>query len=91
MKHKPGVYRLGRCYIIVSIDPGVGWHLSISAKEHLPSYNEIKAARYLLIPDEVTMAEIFPPKNEFVNVNPNCRHLFQIPSDVSTNLILPHE
>jgi hypothetical protein len=29
------------------------------------------------------MAEIFPPKDEFVNLHENCRHLWQIEIDES--------
>ena len=61
MEHKPGNYKMGRCTIIVSIDNGL-WHLSISTPNALPSYNEIKQARYKYCPDDIYMAEIFPPK-----------------------------
>jgi len=68
---------MGRCNIIVSIDNGM-WHLSISTPNALPSYKEMKAARYKYLPNEIYAAEIFPPKEEFINVHPYCRHLYQI-------------
>lgn len=74
---KPGIYRMGRCNIIVTIDKGK-WHLSISVHNALPSYKEIKAARYRYCPNEIYMAEIFPPKEEFINLHPYTRHLFEI-------------
>jgi hypothetical protein len=74
---KEGVFKFGRCTVIVSIDAGL-WHLSISTPNASPSYNEIKEARYKFIPDEVVMAQIFPPKSQFVNLHPYCHHLFQI-------------
>jgi len=77
---KTGTFRMGRCYIIVSIDNGL-WHLSISTPSASPSYNEIKKARYLFLPDNVTMAQIFPPKPEFVNLHPYCHHLWQIENE----------
>lgn len=76
-------HKMGRCNIIVSREPikkngEYGWHLSISTPNALPSYKEIKEARYKFLPDEVYMAEIFPPKKEFVNTHPYCRHLYEI-------------
>ena len=76
-KFKEGVFKMGRCTIIVSIDAGK-WHLSISTPNASPSYKEIKAARYKLIPDNVTMAQIFPPMEEFIDVHHYCHHLWEI-------------
>jgi hypothetical protein len=75
--YKTGTFKMGRCNIIVSIDDGL-WHLSISTHDCSPSYNEIKEARYKYIPDDVTMAQLFPPKSEFVNIHPYCHHLWEI-------------
>jgi hypothetical protein len=77
-EHKEGVFKMGRCHVIVTIDND-RWHLSISTnnKKILPSYKEIKAARYKYIPDDVYMAEIFPPKRDFVNVA-EVRHLWEV-------------
>jgi len=74
------VYQMGRCRVLVSQDNGL-WHLSISTPNCSPSYNEIKEARYQYIPDDVTMAQLFPPKREFVNVHPYCHHLWEIPNE----------
>jgi hypothetical protein len=77
MDCSPGTFRFGRCVVIVSIDNGL-WHLSISTRDALPSYKEVKAARYRFVPNDLYMAEIFPPEDEFVNVHPYCRHLWQV-------------
>lgn len=74
---KPGLFLMGRCKIIVTIDDGK-WHLSISTANASPSYKEIKKARYKFIPDDIYMAQIFPPKREFVNLHPYCHHLWEI-------------
>ena len=74
---KEGTFRMGRCTVIVSIDAGL-WHLSISTRNCSPSYKEIKQARYTYIPDELYMAQIFPPKADFVNLHPFCHHLWQV-------------
>jgi len=74
---KEGTFRMGRCTIIISIDDGL-WHLSISTSNCSPSYKEIKQARYTYIPDDIYMAQIFPPKADFVNLHPFCHHLWQV-------------
>jgi len=79
-KFKSGVFSLGKCLVFVAIENGL-WHLSISRKDRSPNYEEIKEARYKFIPDEVYMAQIFPPKKEFVNVMPFCHHLWEIRHD----------
>lgn len=63
--------------VIITTEDGL-LHLSISREDRLPTYDELKEARYALLPDEVHMAMIFPPKEEFVNVHSNCLHLFQL-------------
>lgn len=78
MEYKEGTFKMGRCNIIVSIDEG-NWHLSISTPTASPSYTEIKAARYMYLPDNIHVAQIFPPKEDFVNFHPYCHHLYQIP------------
>lgn len=76
---KTGVFKMGRCNVIVTLDMGL-WHLSISTPAASPSYKELKKARYKFIPNHVTMAQLFPPKEEFVNVHPFCHHLWEMPT-----------
>lgn len=54
------------------------WHLSISHQHRVPSWDEIKDARYALCPDQAHMAMILPPKAEYVNVHPFTMHLFEV-------------
>jgi hypothetical protein len=79
-KYKEGTFRFKKCTVMVSIDNGK-WHLSISKHNASPSYKEIKAARYYYVPNDVTMAQLFPPEEEFVNLQPYCHHLWQIDED----------
>jgi hypothetical protein len=79
---KPGIFQLLGLRIIISIDAGL-WHLSASCADRMPSYSELKYLHYQMLPDNIYMAEIFPPKDEFVNINPNVRHLWQIEVDKS--------
>lgn len=77
---KQGIFVMGRCNVVVSVDNGK-YHLSISTPYESPSYEEIKEARYRFVPDEVYMAQIFPPKGSFVNVHPFCHHLWEIEAE----------
>lgn len=67
----------GECLALVSKDDGK-WHLSISHPDRYPTWDEIRDARYEFIPDEVTMAMLLPPKGEYVNLHPNCFHLWEV-------------
>ena len=71
-----GTFSLGECTVMVGIE--AGWHLSISHPNRLPTYDEVKEARYKFLPDDVHMAMIFPPRREFVNLHPTCFHLWEI-------------
>jgi hypothetical protein len=79
-------YAMGECRIIVARNiygttKGLGparWHLSISCANRYPTWDEIHDARYQLLPDDCIMAIILPPKEEYVNLHPNCFHLHEI-------------
>ena len=77
-------YRLGACRILVGKEPVHGklqWHLSISCQHRNPSWEEIKAARYALCPDQARMAMLLPPQNEYVNMHEHCFHLWEVPPE----------
>jgi len=67
--------------ILASDHNGKGWHISASLANRLPTYEELKEIRYRLAPGNITMAMIFPPKEEFVNLHEFCHHLHQIPGE----------
>jgi hypothetical protein len=71
---------MGACRIIVS-QQRAGWHLSISREDRLPSWEEVRDARYALVPDAATMALLLPPRSEYVNVHAFCLQLYEIPSE----------
>jgi hypothetical protein len=82
----------GGCGVIVSREPAKAapagiwlppaelelWHLSISHPDRYPSWDEIADVRYALVPDDVTMALLLPPRGEYVNAHEYCFHLWQI-------------
>lgn len=66
------------------------WHLSIShgldsqlmnrrIPGRIPTWDEIKEARYKFIPNDVNMAIMFPPKEHYINVHKTTIHLWEIP------------
>ena len=67
-----------RLAVIVAWEPGDGWHLSISHPTRYPTWDEIRDARYDLLPDDCTMAMLLPPRAEYVNLHPNCFHLHEV-------------
>jgi len=54
------------------------FHMSISHADRYPTWDEVADARYELIPDDVTMAMLLPPREQYVNVDEHCFHLWQI-------------
>ena len=67
------------------------WHLSLSHRSNsvfspaggpapgrLPTWEEIKEARYEFCTDSVYMAMILPPKAEYVNLHPTTMHLHEV-------------
>lgn len=58
-----------------------GWHMSMSKKDKMPTYEEMKDMRYKMLPNRIYACEIFPPREEFVNRHPFCRHLWEMPKD----------
>ena len=51
-------------------------HLSMSLQSRLPTYHELKSARYTFFPPEAEVVQVFPPESEFVNCHPYCLHLW---------------
>ena len=64
------------CVVIITKDAGL-WHMSISRKDRLPNYDELKTARYQFFEDVPYMVQIFPPKEHFVNIHQFTLHLWE--------------
>ena len=71
------VFRKNRLQAFVSIDAG-RLHMSISHRQRYPTWDEIKDARYALLPHDITMAQFLPPPSRYINVHPNCFHLWEV-------------
>lgn len=74
-----GLFRYKGKNVFVNIEEGK-WHLSADARRTL-GYYEFKELRYQFLPNHLSVAQIFPPREEFVNVNENCFHLYEIDAD----------
>lgn len=62
--------------VIVSRDAG-RWHISISVADRYPTWEEIKAARYGLVPDDAFMVMGLPPAIHYINLHPNAFQLWE--------------
>lgn len=62
--------------VFISVEGG-RWHLSVSAGPTL-GYYELKEIRYKFMPNDMEVAQIFPPREEFVNLHENCFHLYEL-------------
>jgi len=82
-------YRMGQCSVLVQWHLAYGWHMSTAHPDRYPTWDEIKTARYQLLPQDITMAMLLPPPGEFVNVHNNCFHLHQVPNDTGCRMVLP--
>lgn len=75
----------GTLLAIVTDDPGVGWHMSVSHRDHnaqlrrYPTWDELAHAREELLPDDLLFVMRFPREEEFVNVHDTTFHLFEHP------------
>lgn len=72
-------YAWGDCRAHVSVDNHL-WHLSVSCQHRYPTWDEIYTAWYDLVPDAetITGAILLPAKAEYVNLHPNCFHVYQL-------------
>lgn len=65
------------CRVIYSVEGGKE-HVSISHSKRYPNWNEITYVRYKLMKPNITVAQILPQREEYVNTHVNCFHLWEI-------------
>ena len=71
---------------------GEQWlHASFSYPARIPSYDDVYEVRRLFFPSDKTVLQIFPPREEHVNLHPYTLHLWCCLShdSSSSSLILP--
>jgi hypothetical protein len=65
------------------------WHLSVSHRTNThppqpgryPSWDEIRDARYRFMPGDITVAQLLPPEDDYVNAHSTTFHLWEIPAE----------
>jgi hypothetical protein len=72
------LYAMEECRIIITHEKG-RWHMSISTGYRLPTWWEIKFARYELLPKDITMVMVLPPPDSYVNIHPYTFQLIETP------------
>ena len=84
LRELPGfaVFVMGGCSIIRAREPAGAngeqlWHLSIAHPSRHPTWDEIKVARYRLLPDDRTFGLLLPPRASYVNVQTQ-DHVFHL-------------
>jgi hypothetical protein len=76
------LFRFGDCNIMLAREP-VGpnltylWHLSISCLDRHPTWDEIKTARYRLLPGDLCFGMLLPPAGLYVNLSAQ-DHVFHL-------------
>ena len=66
---------------------GAEWeHVSVSLPNRIPNWREMCLIKELFWGDEDTVVQFHPPKADYVNLHPNCLHLWRHPE---TNWDLP--
>lgn len=62
----------------VIISNGLGWeHVSVSLKGRIPRWQEMCYIKDLFWGDEEVVIQYHPRKSEYVNLHPNCLHLWR--------------
>ena len=56
---------------------GMLWlHVSVSRSDRIPSWDDLKVIRTVFIGDDRLALQVFPPKEEWINLHPYCLHLW---------------
>ncbi len=74
--YSTGLFKYKGKMVFVTLENGT-YHLSVSSG-HTLGYYELKEIRYAFLPNRINAAQIFPPREEFVNVHQNCFHLYEL-------------
>lgn len=78
------VWRGGGLVVLLSRDDtqhGPLFHMSISHKHRYPTWDEIAAARYAILPATIDMMMVLPQTSDYVAIHPNCFHLWETPAE----------
>lgn len=79
---KCGAFQLNlegsRLIFNVIASSGGGWeHVSVSTEERCPKWSEMQQIKELFFDDDEAVMQLHPAKSDYVNVHPNCLHLWR--------------
>lgn len=63
--------------VAVSLNSNGTEHVSVSKKKKIPTWEEMCFIKDLCFEDEEEVIQIHPKKSEYVNIYPNCLHLWR--------------
>jgi hypothetical protein len=70
----------GKHYMVIASN-GSGWeHVSVSPHcnaNHTPSWDVMSAVKDMFFNPEECVVQYHPPKSDYVNLHPNCLHLWR--------------
>ncbi len=56
---------------------GKRWiHFSVARKDHLPHWEELVDIKEMFLGRETKAIQVIPPRSQYVNIHPNCLHLW---------------
>lgn len=75
-----GIFQMGILRIISSCaDNESGWeHVSVSCQHRIPSWAEMEKVKQLFWGDKQTVIQFHPLAEKYVNIHPNCLHLWRM-------------
>jgi hypothetical protein len=70
------VFKMGHLAVVLST--GLGWdHVSVSCRDRVPRYSEMKAVKLLCFKVDEWAYELHAPPRKHINVHPNVLHLWR--------------
>lgn len=51
-------------------------HVSVSREDRLPTWEDLKTVKDIIVGPEATALQVLPPKSKYVNKHPFCLHLW---------------
>lgn len=70
--------KCGSAHLRVISGVGLGWdHVSVSLPTRLPTWSEMCHVKRKFFKDDETVMQLHPPESDYVNIHPNCLHLWR--------------
>lgn len=69
---------------------GQRWlHVSIASPRRMPTWDELVEVKEALIGTDREAYQVLPPRSRWVNIHPNCLHLFALAEGDGDRAVLP--